>query len=130
MPAKRIGELLSEFVPLSRHDIDEILQEQSVRTDAQELRRHRAVAGPVPARACLERLVRPARRRAAAQDQSRQIGIDTQALTFVTAETAHELAVLLLGRCSAIPHRRDHADAIGLAATASAAGEEAAPLRC
>ncbi|HEX8520894.1 MAG TPA: hypothetical protein VF669_01475 [Tepidisphaeraceae bacterium] len=93
MQRSRIGELLSRIVPLSNHDVEEILQEQSGTH-----RRFGEIA--LAWGLCQPEHVWNAWCRQLAQGVERvdldQVGIDTQAAGLLSADVARELEVLPL----------------------------------
>lgn len=94
MSNKRIGQFLGQFTPISDHDIDEILQEQSgsrTRKSFGDIALSLGLCRPehITAAWCVQLLDGPPRK----IDLDR-VGIDTQALTHLSAQIASELNVI------------------------------------
>ncbi|MBC8106093.1 MAG: hypothetical protein H7Z14_05850 [Anaerolineae bacterium] len=117
MATKRIGEILSQMVPLSLHDIEEILQEQNASNTKKsfgDIALSMGLCRPEHVwRAWCGQLVDGPPRKI---DLDRA-GVDTQALSCISPELAQELHVIPVRVLGNILIVAISADAIGLAAT-------------
>ncbi|CAN5582709.1 hypothetical protein BH09PLA1_BH09PLA1_33560 [soil metagenome] len=117
MATKRIGELLSQMVPISLHDIEEILQEQTASNTKKsfgDIALSMGLCRPehVWRAWCGQLMDGPPRR----IDLDRA-GVDTQALTYISPELANELHVIPVRVLGNILIVAISSDAIGMAAT-------------
>ena len=96
MSIQRIGELLSKIVPLTGHDIDEVLHEQSTmhgRGDHQPFGDIALALGLCRPEHVWKALCGQLEHAPRSIDLE-TFGIDTQATAFLSAETAHRLRVI------------------------------------
>jgi hypothetical protein len=117
---QRIGELLSQLVPLSAHDVEEILHEQAISKGGNTRKRFGDIALAMGLcrpehvwRAWCRQLIDGPPRKI---DLDR-IGIDTQALSCISRELAEELCVVPVRLMGNVLIVAIASDAIGLAAT-------------
>ena len=117
MATKRIGEILSQLVPLSGHDVEEILHEQAVsktRKSFGDIALAMGLCRPEHVwRAWCGQLIEGPPRKI---DLDRT-GVDTQALHHIAPELAEELNVVPVRVLGNVLIVAISSDAIGLAAT-------------
>lgn len=120
MATKRIGEILSQLVPLSGHDIEEIMHEQAVSKTRQTRKSFGDIA--LSMGLCRPEHVWRAWCRQLMDGPPRCIdldrtGVDTQALSYVPPELAEELCIVPVRVLGNVLIVAISSDAIGLAAT-------------